>query len=325
MRKIKIFNNYQLKDIMFYKIGTIAKYFIQAKNKEDVLSAIDFYQKQKLDKILIIGLGSNTLITKENYDGLVLQIVSDEYVEAGMKIVNNDIVEVYGGKTLDNIIKFGFKNNLVGLEWAGGLPGTVGAGIRGNVGAFGGEMKESVVFVDTIFYTKEEFEQKRFNNKGMKFDYRSSILKEKKGIILSCVLKFRKVGDSEILRCKDVYNQNIEYRQIHHPLDQPNCGSVFKNIVNKKHISSILRKWPEISDNVSNKWHGKIPMGSIIQKLGFSGLRIGGAQISRKHSNFIVNIGDAKAKDILALIDKVQNKVLQEFSFKPEIEIELVD
>jgi UDP-N-acetylmuramate dehydrogenase len=117
---------------------------------------------------------------------------------------------------------------------------------------------------------------------------------------------------------------NINYRKEHHPIEYPTCGSVFKNITDANQIQKILAIWPDIKESMDTKWHGKISMGYVVKRLGFSKYRVGNMQVSEKHANFIVNLGNAKASDVLTIIKEIQNKVQETFGFIPEVEVEIV-
>ena len=127
-----------------------------------------------------------------------------------------------------------------------------------------------------------------------------------------------------MLDAHEKYYENITYRQDKHPLDYPNCGSVFKNVSKKEEVERILESWTDIQSLVNDKWHGKVSMGYVIDRLGLKGLREGNAQISEKHQNFIVNLGGATASDVKKLITEVEEDMQESFGITPEIEIEIV-
>ena len=184
-------NDFSLSEVLWYKIGGKAKYFLSVENKRDILEAIDFVEKNHLDKIFVCGLGSNLIFTDDYFDGVVIQISP---AKKNSSVINKDgLVEVFAGEILDDLIKFSFENNLTGLEWAGGLPGTVGAGVRGNVGAFGGEIKDSLVEVEVLDYSKDKPELKTLTNEQLQFVYRGSFIKNhKKMIVISAKFNFKK-------------------------------------------------------------------------------------------------------------------------------------
>ncbi|MDP3894642.1 UDP-N-acetylmuramate dehydrogenase, partial [Nocardioides sp.] len=226
-----------------------------------------------------------------------------------------------------------------GLEWAGGLPGTVGGAIRGNAGCFGGEIKDVVKSVKSLdVETLREVER---NFPDCDFGYRSSVfsarparfvLRSKAGgggsalggknsrsynkeIILSAIFGFKK-GDAEEIG-KSV-NEKIAYRRERHPLEYPNAGSIFKNIdaekISKKYIgqfSCVIKKDP----------FPVVPAAYIISEAGLKGVSLGGAMISPKHPNFIVNVLEAKSSDVKNLIKLVKSEIKNKFDIELEEEI----
>jgi UDP-N-acetylmuramate dehydrogenase len=129
---MKVHSETPLKEVLWYKIGGRTRYLIDVQNKEDIKKAYEFLRKEKVKNVFFLGLGSNLIFTDDYFDGAVLRFVPGE-----IKLLRPHIIRAEAGVILDDIIKVAFDNNLVGLEWAGGLPGDVGAAIRGNVGAFG--------------------------------------------------------------------------------------------------------------------------------------------------------------------------------------------
>ncbi len=129
----------------------------------------------------------------------------------------------------------------------------------------------------------------------------------------------------QCLRFVQPYNNNIEYRRIRHPLEYPNCGSVFKNIAIPEHVEKVLDVFPDLEEKIKRDWHGKVSMGYLIKRLDMSGYRVGNAMVSQKHCNFIVNLGGARSTDVLSIIKVIQEKFLETFDFVPEVEVEIVD
>lgn len=183
---------------------------------------------------------------------------------------------------------------LQGLEWAAGIPGTVGGAIRGNAGAFDGEMKDAVQEVEALDAGDLRF--KIYNSRDCKFNYRDSVFKKNPNLIIfSCELHLKK-GDKEKIKGK--IKEHLDYRQLKHPKD-PSAGSVFKNTESA-------------------------PTALLIHQCGLTGRQIGKAQISKKHSNFIINLGGAKAKDVLGLIDLAKKEVKNKLGVEIEEEIQFL-
>lgn len=317
-----IYNDFQLADILWYKIGGRTKYLLEVQNTEDVLTAIGFIQNNDIKKIFVCGLGANLLFTDDYFDGAVIRFIPSQN-PAIVKREENGVIEVFAGETLDRVIQFAFGNNLIGLEWAGGLPGTIGAGVRGNVGAFGGEIKNSTNCVEVVDWTTGSISI--LDNQELNFTYRSSAVKKNRNfIICSVVLQLTPATKEQVIEAKRIYQANIDYRNKNHPHEYPNTGSTFKNIATKEDVEKIVQVFPDMQELINTKWYGKVSMGYLNKRLGFSGRRVGNAQVSEQHANFINNLGGAKAKDVLEIIKEIQNKFQETFGFIPETEVEIV-
>lgn len=320
-----IYKNFPLKDIIYYGIGGRARFVLKVQNKDDLLEALEFIKINNPpaggEKVLTIGLGSNLLVSDGFFDGAVLWFAKPEVHK--FNFTKEGLVEAFASENLDDLIQFSFEHNLIGLEWAGGLPGTIGGGIRGNVGAFGKELGNSVAKVEVFDITSNQI--KVLDSKDLKFSYRSSYVKDNKNlIVISVFFKLKKANERELDEAKKIYFSHIDYRKKNHPLDYPSCGSVFKNITEKEDVEGILNVWPDIKEQVENKWHGKVAMGYVINRLGFSGKTYGGAQVSEKHANYILNKNNATFNDVKTLIQEIKDKFNTAFGFYPEVEVEVV-
>jgi len=234
-------------------------------------------------------------------------------------------IEAFAGEVFGDVVKKSVESNLLGLAWAGGLPGTVGAAVRGNVGAYGGEVKDSLFSAEVLDYAGEEPVIKTLTNKQLAFVYRGSLIKtHKKMIVLSALFQLQKGTDEEVALAKNVYEQNIASRKKNHPLEYPNCGSVFKNIRDREQVEKVLSVYPDLREKVENKWYGKVAVASLIERFGLKGYRIGDAQVSEKHALFIVNLGHATAQDVLRIIATIQKRFQDTFGFQLELEVEIV-
>lgn len=321
---MNIHKDLPLSDILWYRIGGIAKVVLDMESIEDVSNALKFVETEKPQKILVIGLGSNMLVSDEYFDGVVLRFVRTPSSSSSIT-VQDDVVEAFAGETLDDVIQTGFEHSLIGFEWAGGLPGTVGASVRGNVGAFGGEIKDSVLSVQVIDMNDPQKGVFTLTNEELNFVYRGSkVKKEKNLLVVSAKFQLKKADEPELEAAKEKYHKNISYREQNHPLEYPSCGSTFKNIVDKKGVEEVLSVYPELKEKVETKWHGKVSIASIIEKLGFIGFKIGSAQVSQKHANFIVNLGGATFSDVYKIIQAIREEFYDVFGFEPEVEAEIV-
>lgn len=316
-------NNFHIAQSLWYKIGGTAKVFLECKNREAILEAVKFIKDNTISKVFVCGMGSNLIFTDEYFDGAVINITASETKDVS---INEDgLVEAYAGESLDSVIQFGFERNLIGLEWAGGLPGTVGAAVRGNVGAYGGEIKDCLVSCDVIDFSEETPVLKKLTNEDLQFVYRGSLIKtHKKMVVVAARFSLKKATEAEMEAATDVYHLHMQQRKDNHPLEYPNCGSVFKNLRDPQQIEKALSVYQELRENVETKWHGKVAAASLIEKLGLKGFRIGDAQVSEKHALFIVNLGNAKSQEVLQVIDTVQQKFQETFGFQLETEVEIV-
>ena len=288
-----------------YNIGGPADYFMIVKNPDDIKKAIRFADDNLLAVFLLAG-GSNVLFSDEGFRGLVIKFDNKEIKFGGNRITAG------AGIAMGDLVGRSVEKGMKGLEWAGGLPGTLGGAVRGNAGCFGGEIKDSALEVSAM--TKGG-EIKNYNNADCRFGYRDSVFKRNGEIILSAVLKFSP-GNSEELK-KEVF-EHIKYRQMKHRL--PSCGSVFKNCPIEDLPEKVVEKF---KDKIKTDPFPIMPIAVLIAAAGLAGKTIGGAQITEEHANIIINFNNAKAGDILALINLVKEKVKEKFGVELNEEVQL--
>ncbi|MBU1149030.1 UDP-N-acetylmuramate dehydrogenase [Patescibacteria group bacterium] len=277
--------NESLKDYTTFKIGGPAKYFFVAKNEADLIKAVDLAHTNNLPYWVLSG-GSNVLIADQGYDGLVIKLEN--------RLIKFDSPEVLveAGVMLNKLVAECTKNNLTGLEWAAGIPGTVGGAIRGNAGAFGSEMKDSLIWVEVIRDRKNT----KLNKVECQFVYRNSVFKKEKSIIIKALLKLE-TGDKQ--KIQDKVNSHINTKQETQPCKFPSAGCIFKN--------------PE----------GK-SAGQLIEQAGLKGKKIGDAMVSPVHANFIVNLGQAQAEQVIMLISYIKQQVRTKHQIQLQEEIEYI-
>ena len=298
-----------LKDYTTFNIGGPAEYFLLANKKEDVITGIAVAKKLQLP-VFVFGGGSNILVSDRGVKGLVIKIANNHDIT-----LKKNTITAGAGVVLGELVALSISYSLQGLEWAGGLPGTFGGAIRGNAGAFGSEIKNSIAQVQAL---DNKLQLQKLNNAQCQFSYRSSIFKKKQWIILSATVKLKK-GEKKNLQ--QITNSRIQYRKEKHPLEYPNAGSMFKNVEFKK----VPRKFQKLFlDKVKDDPFPIVPSAWFIIGAGLTGKRIGGAQVSEKHSNYIVNRGNATAKDILQLIQFIQKKVRKKYGVLLEMEVQFV-
>jgi len=288
---MKLQNNVQLKNYTTFRIGGPAKYFIEAKNKKEIIEALKWAKNNNLP-FFILGGGSNLLVSDKGYNGVVIR-VRNEKMEARNENSKCRIF-VEAGSPLSKLVVFSLRKGLTGLEWAVGIPGTVGGAVTGNAGAFGGEMKDSVKTVEVFDYAAMRV--KKIKNKECGFGYRNSIFKKNtRLIILSCELLIEK-GDKKNI--KEKIEKYLDYRQQKHP-KEPSAGSVFKRV-------------------------GKEPAAVLIDRAGLTGKKFGKACVSQKHSNFIINSDGAKAEHVRRLIAFIKKSVKKKFKKSLQEEIKFL-
>ncbi|MFH1192334.1 MAG: FAD-binding protein [bacterium] len=338
----RIEKNIKLAEYTTFKIGGNAKYFFIAKNEKDVLDILKWTAETK-EKIFILGGGSNLLFRDKGFNGVVIKMEMRGDIKIKEEGEKNVVLSISAGCKFFKLIDFCRDNFLSGTEWASGIPGiTVGGAIKGNAGAFGVSMDDIVDSVRAIKLVKspkfvlpacadrsaaegykvQSFEMEKItklSNKECKFKYRSSIFKEKGNfIILSAELKFKKGNKDEIVEKIKSY---AKFRKEKQPLVFRNAGSIFKN-VSYADFTHELGSTPPLPTSKGEL--DVAPAGWLIDKCGLKGKKIGGAMISEKHANIIVNLGKAKAKDVIDLMELAEMDVKKKFGVKLEREIEVV-
>jgi len=272
-------------------------------NKEDIIKAVKWAKEKKLP-FFILGRGSNVLASDRGFDGLIIKIkncklsrlkVEDPRFKESGKIENCNFYAEAGTK-LKDLVNLSVRERLKGLEWAAGIPGTVGGAVYGNSQAFDEKMSDIVEGVEIL--DTQNLKIKNLSKKQCQFSEKNSIFKKNRNlIILSAILKLKKGNKKEI---QNKIKKHFVRRKKNHPLNFPSAGSIF---INK---------------------NGTAPSSYLIEKAGLKGTKIGKAEISKKHANFIVNLGGAKAKDVLKLIELTKRKVKKEFGINLQEEIQII-
>lgn len=283
---MKIIKNEPMKNHTSFKIGGMADEFCTASSKEEIAELIN-YANEKSIPYFIMGNGSNILVSDKGIRGLVIKISGDF---SGYEISGN-VIKAESGALLSTLAKAAQKSGLSGMEFAGGIPGTLGGAVYMNAGAYGGEMSG---IVKSVTYLKNG-EIKKIED-GFGFGYRRSIFADLGAVILEAELELKNGNPEEIKAKMEDYKTRRTEKQ---PLSMPSAGSVFKR--------------PE----------GHFA-GRLIEDAGLKGFQIGGAKVSEKHSGFIVNTGGATAKDVLALIRYIQKTVKEKFDVELETEVKIV-
>ena len=272
-----------------YRVGGNAKIFVYPKNKEKLINLLNFLKNNKI-KYKILGNGSNTLFSDKEYDGVIIKLDCFDNI----KYFRNTVTAEAGV----NLIKLSnqtVKKGLAGLEFATGIPGTVGGAVYMNAGAYKSDMgyitKSAKVLTPNL-------EVIVMTNKELDFHYRTSFLQKNKDYIcLEATFELRK-NDKNLLL--EIEEERKKRRIESQPLEYPSAGSVFRN--------------PE------NLFAGK-----LIEDLGYKGYSIGGAKVSEKHANFIINYNNATSKDIKDLIEFIKKEVKEKYDVDLKVEQEFVN
>jgi UDP-N-acetylmuramate dehydrogenase len=298
-----ILQNVSLSQFTTYKIGGVTDYFTKPKTSGELLESLNWAEKNN-QSIYILGGGSNLLVSDKGYVGLIIKL--DNQKISKKEWGDNKIdLEIGSGISLGKLIQFcsSTDNFFTGLEWAAGIPGSIGGAIFGNAGAFQRSMQDSVKSVYAYDIDKRIF--KTYNKIDCKFGYRNSIFKQGGIIIWSVSLELQK-GNSTIGR--KTMLEHLKERKDKQPLEYPSAGCVFKNptLQELKGSENIEKMTALFKDNV--------PAGWLIDQCGLKGYQIGQAQISPKHANFFINLGKAKSQDVFNLITLAQSKVFEKFN-----------
>jgi UDP-N-acetylmuramate dehydrogenase len=310
---IEIKENVSLAEQSTFRIGGPASYFTVVKNETEVKEALA-WAKEKNVAYRVIGGGSNLLFSDAGYQGLIVK-----YFGAELSI-NNDEVELSAGTPLALAVNKTLSANLGGLEWAIGIPGTVGGAVVNNAGAYGGEISQNVLSVKII----QEGIVKEVSNNDCEFVYRSSKFKgvSDQGIILSVKLKLEKLADNELSQRKIILEKNLTDRLSKAP-EGGSVGSTFRNIVlSEIEIKEFKNKFPDFPEQFVD--YRKVPSAWLIESVGLKGRKIGGAMVSENHAGKITNVGGATAEDIVMLVSVVKQKVRSKFSLQLMEEFEYI-
>lgn len=279
----ELLENEPLKKYNTYKIGGKAKYLIKPYNISSLKKLLEYLNNKKI-KYLLIGKGSNIILPDEDYDGVVILLDKLNKIE-----IKDNVAIVEAGAILNNFINECINNSLGGLENLYGIPGTVGGAIVGNAGCNKSEISDNLI---EITYLKNDNIITK-NKKNCLFEYRNSEFKNKKDIIILSAKFLLEYKDKECM--KKTIKNNLIKRKKSQPLEYPNAGSVFKNPTNNS-------------------------AGKLIDKAGLKNYNIGGAFVSDKHANFIINKNNATSKDILSLIKYIEKEISEKENINLELE-----
>ena len=272
-----------------FKIGGTVPILIKAQSTRQISEIAATCNKLSLP-LLVVGKGSNLLISDAGLPKPVL-VMGDEFAQ--MEVINDCEIHCQAGATLTKLCRFAMENSLTGLEFAFGIPGSVGGAVYMNAGAYGGEMKDVVTRVSHV---NSDGSTAELEGSLLDFSYRHSAYTDTDKIITSAVFQLKKGNKEEIRRVMD---ETMQKRIDKQPLEFPSAGSTFKR--------------PEGSY-----------ASALIDQCGLKGLRVGGAMVSEKHAGFLINYENATCQDVLDLIKKVQDIVKEKTGYQLDCEVKIL-
>ncbi len=297
--------NIQLNGFTTLKIGGPAKYLKEVTDEQEMITSIKEALKEGV-KFIVIGEGSNLLISDSGYEGLVIVDKIQDVVFDG----NN--VTISSGYNLGDFINLAIDNDLMGMESLSGIPGTIGGAIYGNAGAYGQSISDCLVRLKVFDNRKVIW----LDNSECNFQYRSSVFKTKPVVILTAEFKLSKGSKEELF---EKSQQIIKTREQKYPIGIKCPGSFFKNVIATNLDSDQLSLIP-----IDKILHGKIPAGYLLEEVGAKGKRIGDVEVAPYHGNLFLNTGKATADDFLVLTNTYKNKVREKFGIELEPEVQLI-
>lgn len=285
---IKYLENESLSKHTSFKIGGPAKIFAKPSNIDEICQIIKFGKENGVP-LLVLGKGSNVLVSDDGIDGIVIHFGSGF---GKIKLIDEDTVYCEAGTSLAALCNFALENELMGAEFAYGIPGSVGGAVFMNAGAYGGEIKDIIVYAD---HMDKDGNVGRFSGNELQMSYRHSVYSGKNYLITGAAFKLEKGNKDEIKAKMDDF---LSRRFDKQPMDKPSAGSTFKR--------------PE----------GAFA-AALIDQCGLKGYRVGDAEVSTKHAGFVVNMGNATCENVLQIIKDIQEKVKADTGFylEPEVEI----
>ena len=280
--------NKNLKEITSFKIGGIAPIFVKPRNLQELLDVLEICNKMNV-KFICLGACTNVLINENLLNSVIISTLNLNK----LSISKNGFVYCQAGVRLAKLVQLTAFNGLTGLEWAIGIPGSVGGAVFMNAGAFNGQISDNILFVE--FWNGEKLV--KLKKEELFFEYRSSIFTKSKNCVIINI-GFSLKGDLPLL-CQERIKEKILIRAKTQSVGYPSAGSVFKKTT-------------------------ELPPAFMIEQCGLKGLRVGGAEVSKVHSGYIVNVGNATFYDVLELIDLVRERVFEKYNVYLSLEIILI-
>lgn len=297
----RVLENEPLSKHTNFRIGGPAKWLVEVRSVEELQQVIDLAKTNKIP-FVVFGGGSNTLASDAGFDGIVMKIAMRTYEITGTT------VRAQAGVLSSALARATANAGLKGLTWAISLPGTVGGGVRGNAGCFGGEMKDRLVSVEVL----RGGEVAKVEKVALQFGYRDSALKHTNDIVLSATFELEE-GDTRELKAE--LDDKLMKRKTSQPLDAGSAGCLFKNYEVKDDVE-LQRLAQKLDIPPAMKSARIISAGWLIDQLDLKGTKIGQAMISEKHGNFVVNLGNATADEVVQLIALAKTRARNELGIQ---------
>lgn len=286
IKDIEIKYNETIKNYTFTKIGGVVDILAFPKRLSDIENLLNHCKSEKIPW-MALGNASNVIISDSGFRGMIIMLTKMNTIE-----IKENLVIAGAGANLYNVTKAAYQRGLTGLEFACGIPGSIGGAVYMNAGAYGGEICDVLT---SVTYLKEDGECITLTKDELACRYRYSKLQDMRGVVIAATFCLKKGNKHEI---KETMRHLTTLREMKQPLEYPSCGSVFKRP--QGHYT-----------------------GQLIQESGLQGKQVGGAQISTKHAGFIVNVGNASANDYIALISHIQKTIYKrnQIHLEPEVRI----
>ncbi len=292
-----------------FQIGGPADYFYGASDTAQTIDVLQWAREQKLP-VLILGGGSNMLIPDDGFRGLVLQPQFKALHVAGNEVIAGS------GALLSELIHQTLSHGLVGLEFLAGIPGTIGGAVVGNAGTYGVDIASVVTMLEYIDLDTLRVEEKLVEE--ITFGYRDSSLKQQNSMLTAVSFQ---LNSGDVSTSQKLIDERLAIRAAKHP-HEPSAGCIFKNIIMSQ--TDLTKIESEGLDIEQFQKYDKIPAGFLIEQCGLKGFHIGGAQVSPRHANYIVNTGKATAEDVIKLMSLIKQKVRDTYGIQLQEEVRLI-
>lgn len=295
-----------------FRVGGSARLYVVASDPDRIISLVQAAEARQIPWT-VYGGGSNLLVADEGYEGIVIQMANRAFQIEGTKVSAESglITGLLARKTVDA--------GLTGFEWAIGVPGTIGGAIYGNAGCYGGELKDYLVSVDAYHVGSKK--RVTLDKNACQFAYRESGFKHDRYVIFGCEMEFPRSPDPA--QSKTRMEFIMKERKEKQPLDQSSAGCAFKNFeYNDDSEIALLARETDIPAGMRER--KSLGAGWLVDQAGLLGQQVGDVQISQKHGNFLINKGQARAQDVVAMISLVKRKIRDEFGIELHEEVQYI-